>query len=173
MLIVVFIANKYLESRKDLEEDKPILDTIKIKIKELRSIDKILNNLITDEDNLSSDNLLINYISNDIEDRYIKLGKYKWRVSKKELEDMIKGNCILYITERTIYLPVVHINKMVKGIVEERGIKVEIKKEEINEESNEEIEDIKINVVSSDEEEYNILLDECTGKLLFLYLDSV
>lgn len=172
MLIVVFISNKYLESRTDTEGDKPILDSIKTKIKELRSIDKILEILITDENNLSSDNLLLNYISDDIDDRHIKLGKYKWWVSKKELEDMIKGNFILYITERTIFLPVVHINKMVKGIVEERGIKVEIKKEEINEDNNEEIEDIKINVVSSAEEEYTILLDECTGKLLLLYLNS-
>lgn len=172
MLIVVFISNKYLESKRHTEGDKPILDSVKTKIKELRSIDKILAILITDEDNLSADNLLTDYISDDIDDRLFKLGKYKWKVSKKELEDMIKGNYILYITERTIYLPVVHINKMVKGIVEERGIKVEIKKEEINETKDEEVEDIKINVISPDEEEHTILLDECNGKLLLLYLDS-
>ena len=158
--------------------DLPLVELSKEKIKNLRSIDRVLENIIEDEEKLNFQKIQTVYFSEKMEEiREIKIGKYKWIINKNELNDLLKGKSIFYITERKVYIPVSKMNTMFKGmntmfkgIIEERGITIEIKKELFDEDTDDENNKIKIIVISSDDEYYNILMDECKGKLLILPL---
>ena len=172
MFTITFILDEYYLKLKELKDKIPVVDIVKEKIKELRSIDQILEHIIEDEEQFTFIELQIETISmNNILNKEIKIGKYSWMVQKRELEDLINNKSIFYITEREIFIPFSKSIKMMKGIVEERGIKVEIKKEDFENDLIEEDDNkIILNVIPRDDEKYNILLDECKGKLLIILL---
>ncbi|MBD3230743.1 MAG: hypothetical protein GF329_21370 [Candidatus Lokiarchaeota archaeon] len=172
MFIIIFIPRQDIMRAEVNEYQAPIIDQLKQKVKEIRSIDKIIEVLIDKEDTISAENIRLEYYKSDkIQNKEIRLGKYIWKINQDEIERIRKGTPIFYITEREVYLPIKKGKKMMKGIVEERGIKLQIKKgddlEPIEPNNSDEI---KIEVLKSEEEKYNILQDESNGKLLIINL---
>ncbi|MHA1270407.1 MAG: hypothetical protein ACTSPY_11510 [Candidatus Helarchaeota archaeon] len=172
MFIIIFTFSEYFLKENELRKKLRVLEIVKERIKKLRSIDKLFYHIIDDENKLELDNIKIEIFPKKIVNKSVNIGKYKWNLSEQDFNILLKDKSILYITERTIFIPLVKINKMLKGIIEERVVKVEIRKDDS--ESTEFIEDIEVNIVviTPDDERYNILLDECEGKLLIIYLKN-
>ncbi|MHA1231768.1 MAG: hypothetical protein ACTSPQ_14060 [Candidatus Helarchaeota archaeon] len=174
-MTVVLFSDEYESNQESQKRDEPLIETVKKRIKALRSIDKLINTLIENEDKLTVNNLITYTLpSNVVERLRINLKKYKWELNSVDLNLLRNGVALFYITERIVYIPVININKMMKGIIEERGIKVKITREEFEDDEEGNIIDdmIKISVIPYYEENYNILAEECDGKLLILYLQS-
>lgn len=170
MFIIVFVSDE--ERSKFGEYIDPKIEYIKEIIKQIRSIDKLMEVLIDHQDEISVGNIRFEYYEEDkILERKILLGKYFWNITQNEIKSIINHTPIFYITERDAYIPITKGKRMLKGILEERGIKIEIRKDSsIKDINDDNFNEIKINVISSDEEKHNILLDECNGKLLFINL---
>jgi len=173
MLVIIFISTDFFRNYPETRRKLRIIEYTKEKINELRAIDKILYYIIDPEDKLSRDDFIIQYYQNDFKIKNtLNIGKYIWQIDEEDYLILKKNRPIFYITERIVYIPFVKVHKMVKGLVEERGIKLEIKKDFFNQNENNEYENyeeqIKIKVLSPDDDKYYILLNESNGKLLMI-----
>ncbi|MHA1310873.1 MAG: hypothetical protein ACTSQO_08055 [Candidatus Helarchaeota archaeon] len=172
MFSIIFAPEEFYLELQQKHLKIPIIDLIRNKIKELRSIDLIIKTLIDEEHTITSENFQIIYLINHNLLKSFKLGKYTWTLSDEDIKKVLNGTSILFLTERKIFIPIKKVSKMMKGIIEERGINIKIEKNGFYDGlNNDEDDKIKIEVISRNDERFNILADECNGKLLIFYLN--
>ncbi|MDD1777510.1 MAG: hypothetical protein LUQ65_05020 [Candidatus Helarchaeota archaeon] len=128
MFILCLLGLKKTEIQNiTLIKDK-ILEYIKNEIDDLRQIDNVVETLLKpDEMDLERD--LGMHLVKDfetIEKLDIKIGETILNIPKETVSELKSGFRVLYVTERTVFVPILVAPKWVKGLVKEKNIEMQI-----------------------------------------------
>jgi len=152
-----------ISQRKD-----KIIELIKKEMDGLGQIDNVVKTLLKPDDLDLKRDLGIHLIKDfeRIENLEIKIGGTGLNIPKEIVNELRKGIRVLYVTERTIFVPILVAPKWVKGLIKEKNIEMQILSPGFT------LEDQKFHllVVEYDSELTNILKTIASGLLLILHI---
>ncbi|MFX1298636.1 MAG: hypothetical protein ACFFD2_27725 [Promethearchaeota archaeon] len=132
MFIVCFVDFKNVRIPDEIANDSQFKNTIiiyaKKELETLRQIDDIIKELLRSDDFDFQKDLVIYAIQflEKLDSFNLEYGERSFLINKKNIEKLIQGFRILYMTECTIYLPILSAPKWVKGLVREKNIELQI-----------------------------------------------
>ena len=156
------IPDETVMKNKAIEYAKNQLDN-------LRQIDNVVRELLTSEDFDFNRDFGI-YIVQDLdklEEISIDFGDESFLLEKKFLDELIQTYRVYFVTERTIFVPLLAAPKWIKGLIKEKDFEMQIFAPGFT------LEDDKfhLEVVEYDSELRETLLKISDGRLLFLFTE--
>lgn len=132
MFIIYFVDFKNNAIPTDIKKSshfkESIVNQAKKDLAELRKIDNVIRELLRDEDFDYQKHIGI-YAVKDLENMKeftLDFGEYSFLISKEHLNLLIQGHRFLYISECTIFVPVLSSPKWVKGLIMEKDFELQI-----------------------------------------------
>jgi hypothetical protein len=165
ILCIIDSNNQIISEESQIKEK--IINFAKDQLRVLRKIDNVINVLLTSEDFNFERDLGI-YIIKDFEKMNqlnVKFDEIFLEIEKKIITKLIVGYRVLYVTERTIFVPILASPKWVKGLVEEKDFEMQILAPGFTLDN----EKFHLEVVKFDSEFREILEQIASGILLVLY----
>lgn len=110
-----------------LKKDK-IIEFIKEEIDDLRQIDNVVETLLKPDEIDIERNLGIHLVKDfeKPEKLEIKIGDINLDIPKEIVKELKEGIRVLYVTERTVFVPILVAPKWVKGLIKEKNIEMQI-----------------------------------------------
>jgi len=116
------------EISNSLQKIGPIIEYLKQELSKLGQIDNIVKALLrTDDINFQKDLRIhpVQYIEN-IEHLNIIINENCLKIPKEIIYELRTGFRILYVTERTILVPILVAPKWIKGLIKEKNIEIQL-----------------------------------------------
>jgi hypothetical protein len=168
VFILCILDLEKMETQNIVQRKDKIIKFLKKEMDELRQIDNVVTTLLNPDDIDLQKDLGIHSIKGfeKIENLKIEIGDTVLDIPKEIVRELREGIRVLYVTERTVFVPILVVPKWVKGLVKEKNIEMQILAPGFT------LADQKFHlvVVEFDSELAAILKRAVSGLLLILYL---
>ena len=144
------------------------MEYVKKEMDDLRQIDNVVETLLTPDDIDLKRDLGIHLVKDfeRLENLEIKIGETILDIPKEIVNELKKGIRVFYVTERTVFVPILVAPKWVKGLIKEKNIEMQILAPGFTLADR----DFHLVVAEYDSELTTILKTVASGLLLILYL---
>jgi len=128
-VFILCILDLEKTEKQDIAQRKDkIMGYIKKEIDELRQIDNVVRTLLNPDDIDLKRDLGIHLVKDfeKIENLKIEIGGTVLDIPKEIVKELREGIRVLYVTERTVFVPILVAPKWIKGLVKEKNIEMQI-----------------------------------------------
>jgi hypothetical protein len=128
VFILCILDCEKTEIQNITQQKDNIIEYVKKELDALRQIDNVVETLLTPDDLDLKNDLGLHLVkdSEKIENLETKIGGTALNIPKEIVIELKKGVRVLYVTERTIFVPILAVPKWVKGLVKEKNIEMQI-----------------------------------------------
>ena len=128
MFILCILDLEKTEKQDIAQRKDKIMGYIKKEIDELRQIDNVVRTLLNPDDIDLKRDLGLHLVKDfeKIENLKIEIGGTVLDIPKEIVKELREGIRVLYVTERTVFVPILVAPKWIKGLVKEKNIEMQI-----------------------------------------------